>query len=143
MVQNYSGYNGEAEKMLNKTEQIVHLQKENRETAVQEMLMGYRSTPHPATQTTPCEALMGRPVRSKLDHVKPQTTVTDKDKRVHERDKEYKDRLKKQKENRNTKSHDLVIGDILFYSNSTRRTNGQPHFNRQHSMLCTGFMDLQ
>ena len=41
--------NGEAEsfmKILNKTEQIAHLQNLDRETAVQEMLTGFRSTPH-------------------------------------------------------------------------------------------------
>lgn len=51
--------NGEAEsfmKLLNKTEQIAHLQGGNGNVAIQEMLTGYRSTPHPATGATPYEA---------------------------------------------------------------------------------------
>ena len=35
--------------------------------AIQNMLMGYRSTPHPATGYTPYETLMRRTVRTKLD----------------------------------------------------------------------------
>ena len=63
--------NDEAEsfmKLLNKTEKIAHLQGRNSKIAIQEMLTGFRSTPHPATGTTPYEALMNRPVRTKLDH---------------------------------------------------------------------------
>ena len=51
--------NGEAERfmqLLNKTEQITHLQgksKLGRQMAVQDMLMAYRDTPHPATGVTP------------------------------------------------------------------------------------------
>ena len=43
--------NGEAEsfmKVLNKTEQIAHSEDKSSSTAIQNMLMGYRSTPHPA-----------------------------------------------------------------------------------------------
>ncbi|KAK3752978.1 hypothetical protein QZH41_005134 [Actinostola sp. cb2023] len=63
--------NGEAEsfmKTLNKTEQIAHLQGKDCTIAMQDMLIGYRSTPHPATRVTPYEALMNRQVRTKLDH---------------------------------------------------------------------------
>ena len=58
--------NGEVEvfmKTLNKTEQIAHLQGKNkyeRANAVQDMLIAYRSTPHPATGITPYDALMNR-----------------------------------------------------------------------------------
>ena len=55
--------NGEAEsfmKVLNKTEQIAHSDGRTTYSAVQYMLMGYRSTPHPATGYTPYEALMKR-----------------------------------------------------------------------------------
>ena len=54
--------NGEAGnfvKML-KTERITHLQGANRESAVQNMLTGYRSTPHPATGITSYRAMMER-----------------------------------------------------------------------------------
>ena len=62
--------NGEAErfmKVLNKTEQIAHDEGRNSTLAIQDMLMGYRSAPHPATGYTPYEALMKRNVRTKLD----------------------------------------------------------------------------
>ena len=61
--------NGEAEsfmKKLNKTEQG-----RDRTVAIQEMLMGYRSTPHPATKTAPYAAIMNRQVRTTLDHTNP------------------------------------------------------------------------
>ena len=53
--------NGEAEsfkKVLNKTEQIAHNEGRSGCIAIQNMLMGYRSTPHPATGYSPYEALM-------------------------------------------------------------------------------------
>jgi len=37
-------------KLLNKPEQITHLKGANSSVAIQEMLTGYRSTPHPATR---------------------------------------------------------------------------------------------
>ena len=46
--------------MLNKTEQIAHLQGKDRlerQNAIQDMLTAYRSTPHPATGVTPFEAM--------------------------------------------------------------------------------------
>ena len=56
-------------KMVYKTEQIEHLQVRDSSLAVQEMLTGYRSTPHPAaTGVTPYEDLMNRQKTTKLDH---------------------------------------------------------------------------
>ena len=55
---------------LNKIEQIANLQGKNRlerRNAVQDMLIAYRSTPHPATGVAPYEALKGTPVRMQLD----------------------------------------------------------------------------
>ena len=48
--------NGEAEsfmKLVNKTEQTAQIQKISPMMAIQTMLIGYRSTPHPATGITP------------------------------------------------------------------------------------------
>ena len=39
--------------------------------AIQELLTGYRSSPHPATGVTPYDAMMDRKVRTKLDYVQP------------------------------------------------------------------------
>ena len=79
-------------KLLNKTEKIAHLHGQNSNIAIQEMLTGFRSTPHPATGATPYEAMMNRPIRTKLDH---QTRVTissnSKDTTINRKDEVYKD----------------------------------------------------
>ena len=109
--------NGEAEsfmKLLNKTEQIAHLQKQNRNITIQEMLTGYRSTPHPATNITPYEALMNRPVRTKLDHQSREHTQSIRDNIIDENDRQYKERLKHNAENQNTKQHKFVVGDYAL-----------------------------
>ena len=53
--------------VFNRSEQNTHLQGQNSNIATQEMLAGYRSTPHPATGVTPYEALMKTQVRTKRD----------------------------------------------------------------------------
>ena len=66
--------NEEAERFmqaLSKTEQITNLQGKNRlerRNAVQDMLIAYRSTPHPATGVAPYEFLKGTPVRMKNEN---------------------------------------------------------------------------
>ena len=110
--------NGEAEsfmKLMKKTEQIARLQGRNTKIAVQEMLTGYRSTPHPATNVAPYEALIMRPVRTKLDYCT--TGVTSKDpqgQRMEENDKQYKQRIAAYAENRNTKKHTFKVGDFVL-----------------------------
>lgn len=91
--------NREAErfmKTLNKTEQITNLQCKDTTTAIQDMLIRYRSTSHPATGVTPYEALMNRQVRTKLDHY-PMIEVYKMqcDEELNKRDKEYKEKIKK------------------------------------------------
>ena len=57
--------NGEAEKfmkLLNKTEQRARIENKPVRLAIQELLTGYRSTPHPATGVTPYDAVMDRKV---------------------------------------------------------------------------------
>lgn len=54
---------------LNKTEKIAHLQGKSgsdRNVAIQEMLMAYRYTSHPVTGISLYQAMMNRPVRTKL-----------------------------------------------------------------------------
>ena len=60
--------------ILNKVERIAHLQGKNcyeRQNAIQDMLVAYRSTPHPATGVAPYDAMRGCIIRMKLDHVEP------------------------------------------------------------------------
>ena len=88
--------NGDAEafmKMVNKTEQIANLRKESREQAMQNMLIGYRSTPHPATNISPYEALYGRKMRNKLGHLPNRETVSELDQEINKNDSKYKEKL--------------------------------------------------
>ena len=107
--------NGEAEnfmKLLNKTEQRARLENKPANTAIQELLTGYRSTPHPATGITPYDAMMDRKVRTKLDYSQRESTIEKQ--KVNERDKEYKMKIKHNAENKNTRFHNLTIGDYVL-----------------------------
>ena len=93
--------NGEAEsfmKVLNKTEQIAHSDSKSSSSAIQYMLMGYRSTPHPATGYSPYEALMKRNVRTKLDYesVSNSRNNSRMETDITNRDREYKKQWKNQ-----------------------------------------------
>lgn len=83
--------NREAEsfmKILNKTEQITHLQHQDRETAMQEI--GFRLTFKPRTGVTLYEGMMNRKVQMKLDHINHSSnSQTSKHRAVIERDKRY------------------------------------------------------
>ncbi|XP_028404011.1 uncharacterized protein LOC114526625 [Dendronephthya gigantea] len=101
---------------LNKTEQIAHLQGKNkseRELALQNMLIAYRDTPHPATGVSPYEAMTGRPIRTRLNHADAQESDRhEKDRAIDKRDKEYKTRMSQQK--RNTKKHNFTVKDYVL-----------------------------
>ena len=80
---------------LNKTEQIAHLQGKSgpdRNMAVQDMLMAYRDTPHPATGISPYQAMTNRPVRTKLDYTVPRKERSSRDKMMDEKDRQYKEK---------------------------------------------------
>ena len=88
---------------LNKTKQIANLQGKtrlDRRNAVQDMLIAYRSTPHPATGVAPYEALRVTPVRMKLDYIEPKPKRDEKDDIIDRRDAEYKQKMKQQREGR-------------------------------------------
>ena len=126
MTPGYARANGEAEsfmKLLNKTEQIAHLQGGDSNTAIQGMLTGYRSTPHPATGVTPYEALMNRQVRTKLDHqTRENNHENARDTAVNKRDEEYKQKVKLNAQNKNIKQHDFIIGDhVLLKQKKTNK----------------------
>ena len=122
--------NGEAEsfmKVLNKMEQICQLQKSDRNKALQETLMGYRATPHPATNVTPYEALMHRKVRIMMDTM----NYKAQDDNIEENDAEYKAKIKRNKENRNTKEHSFIVGDYVLLKQQKRNkwtTAYEPNF---------------
>eukprot|EP00795_Rhopilema_esculentum_P013859 gene13859-4804_t len=85
--------NGESERVmqfLNKTEQIAQLQgkdKLEKNIATQDMLIAYRSTPHPATGVSPYEAMNSRTIRTINDEPNRQGPLTN------ERDERYKARM--------------------------------------------------
>jgi transposase InsO family protein len=116
--------NGEAEsfmKLLNKTERIAHFQGQNSTITIQGMLTGFRSTPDPATGFTPYEAMMNRPVRTKLDHRERNEQLRKPgNATVNRKDKEYKEKMRDNAQNRNTKEHNLTIGDHVLLKQSKK-----------------------
>lgn len=110
--------NGEADsfmKLVNKTEQRAHAQRTSIKDAMQDMLTGYRSTPHPATGITPYEGMMNRNIRTKLDYHNGKSARTNFDDfGVNEQDKRYKQRAKENAENKNTKEHNYKINDYVL-----------------------------
>ena len=112
--------NGESEKFMqtmNKTGQIASLEekdKHGRQNAIHDMLVSCRSTPHPATGVTPCEAVRDAAVRTKLDHTRPTTEKRMEDEKIDLKDAEYKAKRKRKRENRNTKETILILGDHVL-----------------------------
>lgn len=94
--------NGQAEnfmKLLNKTEKRARIQKIPSTIALQEMLTGYHSIPHPATGITPYDGMMNRLVRTNLDYKDRVTEQFSKcETQVNERDRQYKERVKQNAE---------------------------------------------
>lgn len=110
--------NGQVERfmqLLNKTEQIAHLQGQtglDRNIAVEDMLMAYRDTPHPATGITPYQAMANRPIRTKLDHTMPEKERSRQDELIDERDRKDKEKMKQ--EGANIKEHNFILRDYVL-----------------------------
>ena len=122
--------NGEAEsfmKLINKTEQRAQIQRMSPIMAMQEMLIGYRSTPHPATGISPYEGMINRTVRTKLDFVSRIGDQPNKEKQINERDRLYKEKIKQNAENKNTKEHNFNIGDQVFVEQAKRNKWSAPY----------------
>ena len=85
-------------------------------SAIQHMLMGYRSTPHPATGYSPYETLMKRDIQSKLDF-KPFSRKRDigqMEREITNTDKEYKKNWDKYHRHPVCKEHKLKIGEKVL-----------------------------
>ena len=110
--------NSEAEsfmKLLNKTEQRSRLENKSVHVAIQELLTGYRSTPHPATGVSSYQAMMNRQIRTKLDYTERDPVIrNEKENNIKERDKIYKMKIKNYAENKNTGVHTFTIGDYVL-----------------------------
>ena len=125
---------------LNKAEQIANLQGKNRlerRNAVQDMLIAYRSTLHPATRVTPYEALKGTLARMKLDYIEPEPQRNEnyrpQRRRIQAEDEATERREKDQREYSATRR--------LCVCQATKqgRTNGV-HPISQWSMFCAAFV---
>ena len=111
--------NGEAEsfmKVLNKTEQIAQSDGTSSSSAIQYMLMGFRSTPHPATGYSPFEALMRRNIRKKLDYEVPTVSkdYNKMEKEITFRDKQYKMKWDKQHRHPKCEEHRFKVGNKVL-----------------------------
>ena len=127
--------NGEAErfmKVLNKTEQIAHSEGRSSNPAIQYMLMGYRSTPHPATGYCPYEALMKRNVRTKLDYdsISISRNYHKMEKEITNRDKEYKQKLDHQHRHPKVEKHQFKIGDRVLLK-KRKQNKWSPAFEKE------------
>ena len=100
-------------RLLNKTEQRARLENKPAHLAIQELLTGYWSAPHPATGIPPYDAMMDRNVRTKLDY-KPREEANDKSNQsqINERDKEYKVTKKEMQKNRLPDHVDFLSGTM-------------------------------
>ena len=125
--------------MLNKTEQIAHLQGKDRlerQNAIEDMLTAYRSTPHPATGVTPFEAMRWATVRTKLDHIQAKVQRSEKDDIIDERDAVYKQKMKQNREGKNTGQGRLLLGDYVLVKQEKRNKWSMPYepvFNIVHA----------
>jgi hypothetical protein len=125
--------NGEAERFmqtLNKTEQIANLQGKDRlerRNAIHDMLIAYRSTPHPATGITPYEAMRGMTIRTKLDHEEPDAEATDSNEKINQKDAEYKQKMKLKREGSHTKRKRLLLGDYVLVKQQKKNKWSTPY----------------
>lgn len=125
--------NGQAEnfmRLLNKTEQIARMQgrdPSNRRTAIQEMLIAYRSTPHPATGVTPYKAMQFREIRTKLDYEPPEEEKNPENSKINAKDREYKEKMKSKGENRNFRKTLLILGDYVLVKQEKRNKWTTPY----------------
>ena len=78
------------------------------------MLMGYRSTPHPASGYCPNEALMKKNVRTKLDYDSISRNYHKMEREITNRDKEYKQKWDNQHRHPKVEKHKFKIGDRIL-----------------------------
>ena len=91
------------------------------------MLTAYRSTPHPAMGITPYEAMRGATIRTKLDHIQPKVQRSEKDDTKDERDAMYKQKMKDNREGRNTGQGRLLLVDYVLVKQEKRNKWSMPY----------------
>ena len=91
------------------------------------MLIAHRSTPHPAAEVAPYKALKGTPVRTKSDYTEPERPKNAKDDITDQRDAEYRQKTKQQREGRKTRENNLLLGDNVFLKQPRKNKWSTPH----------------
>eukprot|EP00794_Sanderia_malayensis_P020865 gene20865-22917_t len=86
------------------------------------MLTGYRLTPHPGTGVLPYEEMMNRKIRTKLDY-QPSTSEAPilNSEVINQCDMKCKMKLKSNAEGRNTRHHNINIGDYVLLKQTKKK----------------------
>ena len=87
--------------------------------------MAYRDTPHPATGIIPYEAIMNRPVRTKLAYTVPRKEGSSRDKMMDEKDRQYKEKMTEY--GGSSKEHNFVVGDHVLLRQRKRNNWSTPY----------------
>ena len=121
--------NGEVEcqnRSLMKIIRAAVVEKKDLHCALNEFLLAYRTTPHPATERTPAALLFNRELGTKLPVVA-DTFVPDQV--IRDRDAEYKQRMKDTADDhQRAADQDVHPGDKVFLRRSTPPTKGESLF---------------
>ena len=113
-------------KLINKIAAIAKQDHINFHEATYDMLQAYRSTPHPATKSTPYELLMNRQVRTKIDHFPTETSP--KDDAVRRNDQQYKEKAKRNHDKRQrSKEYKLKTGDAVIVKREKKKKGETPY----------------
>ena len=99
------------------------------------MLIGYRSTSHPATGYTPCKALMRRTVRTKLEFPREsQPNFSKMEKEITDKDKEYKKKWDNQNRHSRTNAHNFKIGEKVLHKKK-KENKWSSAYEREHYIV--------
>ena len=71
--------------------------------------------------------MINRPVRTKLDYVSRIGDQSNKEKKTNERDRLYKEKIKQNAENKNTKENNFNVGDQVFVEQAKRNKWSAPY----------------
>ena len=113
-------------KLINKIAAIAKQDHINFHEATYDMLQAYRSTPHPATNSTPYELLMNRRVRTKINHFPIETSS--KDDAVTCNDQQYKEKAKRNHDKRHqSKEYKLKTGDAVIVKREKKKKGETPY----------------
>ena len=79
------------------------------------------------TEQRSYEGMINRTVRTKLDYISRIRDQPNKEKQISERDRLYKEKIKQNAENKNTKEHSFSVGDQVFVEQAKRNKWSAPY----------------